>query len=814
MSCVDNVFEALGGKATKKQIQAWVDKINEQGQYDPSTLMQQVTEFGREKLHQAYMRKRNTALLLQKERQVYDYITANFKDSPTDGLLAVLGGVQSHKAGARYSAYVQQQTIRSAYINDLQLNLTKSDVYDEFASGEIDGDVAKELADINSQTPSKSATSSVKAKEIARILKEAQDKARMRANAAGADIKELEGYFMTQTHDMYKIRKVDAEKWINDVMSRIDVKKTFGDTAPKEIRDILNVMHNNLASGDHIKIDFGDPVLSTPKKTSNIGGGLSKSRVLHFLSPEKSLEYNKLYGIGNLRENVFGNIAKLADKTGLMETVGPNPSEVIDRVYAQLKANSDKAAQISLADRKKEVADLLSVLDGTTNTPGRAMWAKWGSILRGIQTMSKLGGAVITSVTDLATSASELVYQGNGFLSSYHSAIVGPYNSLPKQVRKELALQLGIINDAMVHDLIGLHSGREDFSGKTSRAVNQFFRWNGLTGWTNRLRANMAMAMSGRLGSLAGKEFSKLEPELQRILGQFNIQADDWKALSKAVRQEGEYTFVVPEAVSDISDAEISKIFSQHPTQKFKTPEKIKQELSDKLRAYYIDRSEHAVLMPDARTQAWLKRGTRPGTVEGELFRSIMQFKAFPVTFIQKVFGRERYGYAEGSSIMGFAHVIASTTAFGYGAMVAKDLLKGKEPRDPRDPKTIMAAMLQGGALGIYGDFILGTSNRFGGTIMDTAAGPLLGEITKAATVLMAIRDGDDPSAQGLKMIQGNAPFINMFYLRAALDYAIMYRMQEAISPGYLRRMEQRAKRDNNQEFIIPPSQVIPRGGF
>ena len=816
MSCVDNVFDALGGKATKKQIQNWVDKINAQGQYDPATLMKQVTEFGREKLHEAYLRKRNTALLLQKERQVYDYVITNFKSDPIKGLISVLGGVQSHKAGSRLSADIMQKQLRFAYINDLEASLVKSKVFDQFASGEMDLDVAKELADLNSQKPTGVETKNVAAKTTAKHIKDAQDRARLRANAAGADIKDLEGYFMTQTHDMFKIKNAGEEAWFNDVMSRLDVKKTFGDADAKAIRATMSRMYKNLAAGDQFKVDFGDPVLSSPKKSSNIGGSISKSRVLQFQSPEKALEYNKLYGVGNLRESIFSNMSKLADKTGLMETVGPNPTEVIDRVYNRLGANSDAPTAIKMAQEKIKVDKLLSVLDGSANVPGNAMLAKYGSVVRGVQSAAKLGGAVISSVTDIPLSAAELKYQGNGYLSSYHTAIMGPYNNIPSERRKELAMQLGIFFDAMQHDMTSRFSGRDDFSGRTSKMVNQFFRWSGLTGWTNRLRANVALSMSGRLGMLAGKEFSKLEPELQRVLGLYNINAAEWSALKTAVRQEGDHKFITPEAVSDISDADILAAFNNHETGKFKTADALRQDLSDKLRAYYIDRAEMAVIQPDARTQAMLKQGTRPGTVEGELMRSITQFKAFPVAFLQKVFGRELYGREafDSSNIMGLAHVILGTTAFGYGAMVAKDLLKGKEPRDPTDPKTMMAAMAQGGGLGIYGDFLLGTQNRFGGSALDTLAGPALGEMSRVVDILQSIRDGDDPSAKGLKLIQGNTPFVNLFYLRAALDYAIMYRVQEAINPGYLRRMEQRAKRDNSQEFIIPPSQVIPRGGF
>lgn len=816
MSCVDNVFEALGGKATKKQIQSWVDKINQQGQYDPTTLMKQVTEFGREKLHDAYLRKRNTALLLQKERQVYDYVLANFKGDPVKGLISVLGGVQSYKQGSRLSADLIQEQLRVSYINDLEAALIKSNVFNDFSSGTMDLDVAKELADLNSSKPTGAETKNPSAKKIASHLKDAQDRARLRANAAGADIRQLEGYFMTQSHDMFKIHKAGEDAWINDVASRLDMKKTFGDADAKDVPGILQRMYKNLASGQQFKVDFGDPILTSHKTSSNIGGSISKSRVLQFQSPEKAMEYNKLYGMGNLRENVFQNISKLADKTGLMEAASPNPTELIDRVFTRLGANLDSETAIKMARNKNSVTKLLSVLDGSANVPANAMLAKYGSIARAVQSMAKLGGAVISSVVDIPLAASELKYQGEGFLSAYHTAIMGPYKSVPAATRKELAMQLGIFYDSMMHDMVGRFSGREDFSGKTSQVLNQFFRWSGLTGWTNRLRANVALAMSGRLGMMSGKEFTKLEPELQRVLGLYNIGKSEWSVLRKTAQQEGEHRFITPEGVHGLSDEDIKSAFADHPTGKFKSAEALRQEMSDKLRSYYIDRAEMAVIQPDARTAAMLKMGTRPGTVEGEFLRSIMQFKPFPVAYLQKVWGRELYGREafNTSNIMGLAHVITGTTAFGYGAMVAKDLLKGKQPRDPLDKATMIAAFQQGGGLGIYGDFLFGQNNRFGGSVMDTAAGPTLGTVGQVVDIIKAIRDGDDPSAKGLQLLKGNTPFINMFYLRAALDYAIFYRIQEAINPGYLKRMEQRTKRDQGQEFILPPSQVIPRGGF
>jgi len=75
------------------------------------------------------------------------------------------------------------------------------------------------------------------------------------------------------------------------------------------------------------------------------------------------------------------------------------------------------------------------------------------------------------------------------------------------------------------------------------------------------------------------------------------------------------------------------------------------------------------------------------------------------------------------------------------------------------------------------------------------------------------IRTGEDIGANVLRTIINNTPFINLFYTRQALDYLFLYELQEMVNPGYTRRMESRIMRENNQQFFVPPSQVIPYGG-
>lgn len=233
------------------------------------------------------------------------------------------------------------------------------------------------------------------------------------------------------------------------------------------------------------------------------------------------------------------------------------------------------------------------------------------------------------------------------------------------------------------------------------------------------------------------------------------------------------------------------------------------------LDTFYLDRADHGIPMPGAAERAIMNQGTQPGTVVGEVFRHVMQFKSFPITMIRRGLGREIRGTATGKAdIRGLAQLIAGTTVFGYGAMVAKDILKLREARQftgdfENDSKLLMAAMAQGGGMGIYGDFLFGEFSRYGRSAVATAVGPTLGQVDDVAELWTRIRTGEDVGSNAFRMAMNNTPFINLFYTRAALDYIILYELQEMMNPGYLSRMEQRIMRENNQKFFIPPTSAI-----
>lgn len=157
----------------------------------------------------------------------------------------------------------------------------------------------------------------------------------------------------------------------------------------------------------------------------------------------------------------------------------------------------------------------------------------------------------------------------------------------------------------------------------------------------------------------------------------------------------------------------------------------------------------------------------------------------------------------------------------GYVAMRAKDLSRGKELRDTGKLETWASAAMQSGGLGIVGDFSLGKADRFGNQAVASMAGPTITELSKITPIVGQMLRGEAQSAgeDALRLALGNTPFINLWYTRAALGYALLYHIREALSPGTLARTESRMRQDFNQRYLrigdldLTPSKVIRRGG-
>jgi hypothetical protein len=154
--------------------------------------------------------------------------------------------------------------------------------------------------------------------------------------------------------------------------------------------------------------------------------------------------------------------------------------------------------------------------------------------------------------------------------------------------------------------------------------------------------------------------------------------------------------------------------------------------------------------------------------------------------------------------------LIVHSTILGYVAASLKEMVKGKEPLDPNNPDTWRRAALQGGGAGFYGDILFGELRKtYGGGPIGAMLGPTIGAGENVMDLVGRARDGDPVAGKALNLLIQNTPGANLFYFKAALDYGIMYQLQEHLSPGYLRRMERRHDEATGVGYLLRPTEVV-----
>jgi hypothetical protein len=508
--------------------------------------------------------------------------------------------------------------------------------------------------------------------------------------------------------------------------------------------------------------------------------------------------------------------------TALMRGLGTNPADMMKRLQKKYMMQAQDEMDFTLVDKfqAKNLDDLMKEIDGTTRIPVKITTARVNAGIRGVQNMARLGGSTVSSVTDLPNQVAELRHHNIPVLKAYGNSLLNLFRGRGTAEQKTIARTIGIGFDGITGDLISRLGSNDHVAGALAKMQQKFFKLNLMSWWNDAHRTGVGLMMSHNLGDNQRLTFDKLGTELTNLLRQYGIEDLEWNIYRKHLvsKDSRNYKFMTTENIDKIPDEELALYLKR----KSGIDKPNKRELQDArfdlemmLDTFYLDRADHGIPMPGAAERAIMNQGTQPGTAVGEVFRHVMQFKSFPITMIRRGLGREMRGTANGKAdIRGLAQLIAGTTVFGYGALVAKDILKLREARQftgdfENDSKLIMAAMAQGGGMGIYGDFLFGEFSRFGRSAVATAVGPTLGQLDDLGELWTRIRTGGDVGANAFRMAMNNTPFINLFYTRAALDYIILYELQEMINPGYLSRMEQRIMRENNQKFFIPPTSVV-----
>lgn len=786
-------------------------------------------EIAREAKIAAALNKRNRLINAKIYGNIMRKIEANPERASKIIVDELVGSIKYVEEG-RLSVDSEGQAIANDYTAVLVAKLEEADLLQKFNSGALDAEIYLYRYDRNADV-------SPDAKAISDIMEDVQKALLRRKNAAGANIRELVNYVVKQAHDSNLMRRAGFQKWRDDILPLLDQNKTFKNLLPGQSREtFLREVYDSLVSGNHQRVDSTigddgrtDPLADVFAGQPSLAKKLSQNRVLHFQDGAKAFEYANNYSRMSLAEALHAGVLSDARSIALMEKFGTNPKMMIDRIIRDARARNKVNEDFTANFNENMIKISLAEVDGTTTAKGAgrplvlgADLATISSATRMVQAMAKLGMAVISSFSDVATKAAFIqTSTGRSLFGSYARALADVFNMFKPAEQKEFAVRLKILSDAMIGDVLTRHGSSDMQPGMVTKAVKRFFKLNGMNYWNSSQKTGVARVLAYDLGQHTQMRFEDIPLESRNTYEQYGIGRDEIALMRNILDEaaDGE-TYVFPDSINRLDDALIDPMIARERGS-LNITDAMREQYRNDLRTRYIaflnDSADMAIPTPGARERAYLTQGTRRGTPTGEAIRFAAQFKSFPVTYMTKGLMRQYYGRraAGKSGVLGVTQLALGSTVMGYIAMSAKDILKGKEPRAVfsneyiLDPKTFSAAFTQGGGAGLLGDLLFQDYNRYGQGLASTLLGPSAGAAEDFLKIWPKLLSGDVDKAtsQGLRFAVNNTPFANLFYTKFAVDYLFLYGMNEAISPGYIDRLERRTKRDKGQEFYFPPSE-------
>jgi len=756
----------------------------------------------------ALVKKRNEYLGLKSYLVATDTIRTQFAGNYAEGLKAILVGVQSRKIGARASAANEIETLERQYFGGVLADISKVDGgLDILAAGTMDREIARALS-VLEENGTDLAKFDVRAVGIAKAIRKWQEAARFNANRAGAWIGKDAGYITKQSHDSLRISK-DRDGWLAMMREKADLQRMMEETGAESVDELLGSIWDALSSGLHLKsVD-----MSTDASRPGLRGmarGVSQERVIHFKSADDWMDYTEAFGGGNLRESVLGSFKNLARATGLMRVMGPNHESTFKRIVDTLQKelrDKDPVAAGKFAQTAERYKNwYLKELDGSLDVPGNNTLASFSAGVRAWQNMASLGGSVLSSVGDLGVMMVGAKHLGDNGFSAVGKGLSNLFTGVPSTEKLALYADLGLAMESMIGKFATSRFSVDDgVRGAVGQMQKLFFTLNLQNRWTDSMRSSIAEFVSLNLARRVDVGFDGLDDSLRSTMTLYGIDAGKWDIIRSGALAEVEgRSFLTPSAVADIPDERFAAYLEakgQKPTAA--AIREVKGETERQLRGLFVDQNGYMLLTPDAATRGMMKGGTQKGTVWGEAVRFMMQFKSFTLAFSQRVIGRE----AKQNGVAGVARMIAWTTLAGYAAMSLKDLAKGKNQKDPLDPRTALAAFQNGGGAGIYGEVLFSQLiDRRAQDAFINLLGPTVSDANELVKLGARVVQGQDPAAAGVRLVQSNIPGANLFYLKMGLDYMIFWNLQEAMNPGSLARMEREMEQRTGQTTFISPS--------
>lgn len=458
----------------------------------------------------------------------------------------------------------------------------------------------------------------------------------------------------------------------------------------------------------------------------------SASRTLIFKDAESWQKFNDLFGSGRGPfDTMMSHLHAMTHDAAMMRVFGPDPGaskrfieSMFEREPAALARQGDEANPKDMAAALKEnranqsrvesglgkFRDGWANMTGETGIPVNVRFAEIMGNIRHVLGASQLGTSIISAISDGGLVAGTTKMNGLP-ITDVMARITKMFAEGGAEIN---AAQHGLLLDTLAHgareaDVFMGQTIKTNAAAKMSTAV---IRSIGHRVWTGKIRDGFALEYMAKMAAAIERKTPYEELSFGHKLASYGVTKEDWARVAKEV-----------ELNEPRPGAALLRPMDVRATPGL-------EPVGERLGRLIQQEMDHTAIEGNPMTRRIAIGSTRPGTVAGEVMRSLALYRSWPVTVFNMNLNRTFARGWDGARLAHGAFTFIAMTLLGAAAMQAKQIVSGRDPKslDPTTAEGLFGwghAVMQGGGLGVFGDMLGADKTRRGDSWASMIAGPV-----------------------------------------------------------------------------------------
>lgn len=663
------------------------------------------------------------------------------------------------------------------------------------------------------------------AKQIATAYRKVQDTMVDDFNLAGGSLRKLVDFNMPQSQNAAKVIGAGSKQWIEDHMNWLDWNKMRWPDGnriePGERQAALMQAYTTLSQ------DGAVGMKESSVGRSSVGNSLDKHRFLVYKEGQSWLDMHAKYGDGNVFDVISRHVEQMAHKTALVQQFGPSPETMRQTIKNIVRKQAGIAART--ADSLGNKKDVTAVADADAIMGNNKQFDAMFDMITHANHMDphSIGGSIIHTTSNVLTSALlgsvPLLALPGDFLTTLNTRFInhmplrdgiglylktfttpGAYGNM-----QNILARAGFVIDETVSSTYATERFNmiSTYGANWSRRMGDLvMRTSMLTRHTNVSRGTAQLEFMGLLDEYKGAAYDDLPFKL--VLERYGIDAKDWDAVRKLNSWSpngGKANYLRP---LDILNSGIG----------------LKDERYRKFYSMIFTEARNMVPSSTLEASSVLRGSTRPDTLHGAILHSFAMYKNFPVTVMNQ-YARLALDNNSINRRVGFiAGLGVGSVAVGALGTQLREMARGKEPL-PMDTGSFWGkALLAGGGLSIFGDFLFSGVNDFGRGAPNVMAGPIGQALQDTANLTFGdgfawVKQFDGLGQFDSKFLprtvefaRRNLPGSSVWWSRLVLEREVFDRLQAWADPKARQKWQRkirRQKKDFGNTYYWEPGESM-----